>query len=96
MKKSTLKWLKLAVLTLATLGIGFAAIAFPFKLFDSLTASQMRYLFLGEMTLYFVLGMGFLFIKGKKEERKAREAARRFQKRIKFEQAQREYYDFAA
>lgn len=96
MKKKTRKIIRMLLLTVAALGIGFAAIAFPFHLFDNLTASQMRYLFLGEITLYFTVGMVFLFIRGKRDEQKAKEEARNFQKRIKFEQAKREYYDFAA
>lgn len=96
MKKITKEIIKMFVLTVASLGVGFVAIAFPFRLFDNLTAVQMRYLFFGEMTLYFTLGMIFLYAKGKKDDRKAKEEARRFQKRIKFEQAKREYYDLAA
>ncbi len=96
MNKSVKEVLKILVLSIAALGIGFAAIALPFRLFDSLSATQMRYLFIGEMALYFSVGMVFLFAKGKRAERKAKEEARRFQKRIKFEQAKREYYDLVA
>jgi len=96
MKKNLIKVLKTVLTSAAALIIGFAAIAFPFRLFDNLSAEAMRYLFIGEMALYFTVGMVFLFIKGKRQEEKEKEKARRETKRIKFEQAQKDYYDFAA
>ena len=90
------KVLKAVIMSIASLGIGFAAISLPFRLFDTLSAEGMRYLFIGELTLYFVIGMIFLAAKEKRQQKKTKEAARRFQRQIKLEQAQREYYDFAA
>ena len=96
MNKKLINVLKTLLTSAAALIAGFMAIAFPFRLFDNLSAEGMRYLFIGEMALYFTLGMIFLFIKGKREEEKEKENARRKTRRIKFEQAQKDYYDFAA
>ena len=96
MKKNIIKAIKTLLLSLVSLSVGFAAIAFPFQLFSNLSAEGMRYLFIGELTLYFIIGIAFLLIKGARDERAAKEEARKYQRRIKFEQAKRDYYDFAA
>ena len=63
MKKEWTKALKFILLTVTSRAVGYAAIAFPFKLFENLTADGMRTLFYGELALYFTVSMGFLFFK---------------------------------
>lgn len=88
------------LLSAAAIIIGFAAIAFPFKLFDNLSREGMQLLFISEIVIYFALAMIFIAVNEMKKKKaklqKEKELQRRFQRRAKFEQAQREYYDLAA
>ncbi len=88
------------LLSAAAIIIGFVAIAFPFRLFNNLSDKGMQLLFISEIVLYFLVAMTFIAVselkKKKARARKEKELQRRFQRRAKFEQAQREYYDLAA
>ena len=88
------------LLSVSAIIIGFAAVAFPFKLFDNLTREGMQLLFVSEIAIYFVLSVTFIAARELKRKKarlqKEKELQRRFQRRAKFEQAQREYYDLAA
>lgn len=95
MKKER-KFLKGILMSLMTLVTGFAALYFPFGLFKELSHRDMQIMFALELVIYIVCGLAFLYLKGRKEAEKEKEQERRFQKRAKFEQAQREYYDLAA
>ncbi len=84
------------LMSLITLAAGFAALALPFRLFTALSPEGMHILFVTEITVYLVTGAVFLIIKGKNDKEKEKNEQRRIERRAKFEQAQREYYDLAA
>ena len=94
--KKTNRLIKGLMLALSTLSAGFVAIALPFRLFSTLGGNQVRWFFVLELALYFVITMVFIVAREKAKERKRKEAERRFQRRIKFETARKEYYDLAA
>lgn len=94
--KKTKAIIKGILMSVITIGVGFIALALPFRIFTSLPQEAMHVLFITELTIYVVTGMTFLFIKGKNEKEKERNEERRRARRAKFEQAQKEYYDLAA
>ncbi len=94
--KKTNKIFKGLLLTLSSLIVAFLAISLPFKLIGDMSSAQMRGLFVTEIAVYFITFVAYVIINEKKKARLAKEKERRFQRRAKFEQAQREYYDLAA
>ncbi len=94
--KKNVRFLKGLVLAATALIIAFLAIALPFRLFDTLEPSQLRMLFLSEIAIYFCGAMFFLISKEKKQQKKLKEKEKRLERRAKFQQAQKEYYDLAA
>lgn len=94
--KNSKKIIKALIMSLITLCVGFLALSLPFKLFNDLSRRDMQIMFVLELAIYFICGIVFLSFKGKKETERVKEEQRRFQRRLKFEQAQREYYDLAA
>lgn len=87
---------KALVMSIAALTAGFAAISLPFKLFDELSADAMRYLFIGELCVYFVIAMLYIVKRERVKAKKAKEAEKRIARREKFQRAQEEYYSLAA
>ena len=94
--KKTRMILKGIMMSAVTLCVGFLALSLPFKLFNDLSRRDMQVLFITELVVYFICTIVYLSIKDKKDTEKVKEEERRIQKRAKFEQAQREYYDLAA
>ena len=88
--------LKSMLLTLASLTIGFAAIAFPFNLFKTLTSDAMHVIFISEIVIYFVLGLIFLALSDKRKQEKIKSERRHEERRQKIERVQREWIDIAA
>ena len=88
--------LKSMLLTLASLTIGFAAIAFPFNLFKTLTSDAMHVIFISEIVIYFVLGLIFLALADKRKQEKIKRERRHEERRQKIERVQREWIDIAA
>ena len=94
--KKTKAVLKGFMMSVITLGVGFFALALPFKMFAGLTSREMRLLFLAELTVYFIMGIVYLIFQDKKIKEKEKNEERRIARRAKFQQAQKEYYDLAA
>ena len=94
--KKTKTIIKGILMSAITLGVGFLALALPFRMFTELSRSEMHILFIAELAVYFVMGIAFLIFRDKKETEKARNEERRLARREKFKKAQEEYYDLAA
>ena len=94
--KKTANILKGLLISLASLTVAFLAIALPFRLFTVFDGAQLRTVFLCEVSVYFIVFMLFLVSKERKRIRKEKEQKRREARRLKFQQAQKEYYDLAA
>ena len=94
--KKAVTLFKTIIMSLGALVAGYAAISLPFKLFTRLSADGMRYLFIGELVLYFLISIAFIVAKEKSRQRKIKEAQKRVQRREKFQKAQEEYYSLAA
>ena len=79
MNKTNLKkGITAALISIAGLAVGFALMMFPFRLFDSLSETEMKILFAAELAIYFTIGSCFFLAreKSKKKEQKRREKER--------------------
>lgn len=56
--------------SIATLAMGFTAMAAPFHLFNELTRGEMRILFAAEIIIYFTIICAVMLTKEKKAQRK--------------------------
>ncbi len=70
MKKSIINITKSILVSLSTLVVGFIAISLPFNLFNTLTAKEMRIIFLCEVIVYSIMFALFFLVKEKKEEKR--------------------------
>ena len=84
------------LMSTVTLGVGFLALALPFRMFTGLSAEEMHILFVAELAVYFVTGIVYLIFQDRKQKEKEKNEERRIARRAKFQQAQKEYYDLAA
>lgn len=79
MNKTNLKkGITAALISIAGLAVGFALMMFPFRLFDSLSDTEMKILFAAELAIYFTIGTCFFLAreKSKKKEQEKREKER--------------------
>ncbi len=88
--------LKSALLTLSSLAVGFAAIAFPFNLFSTLTSDAMHVVFISEIIIYFFVAMIFLVVADKKKQRRIKLEQRHEKRKAKIERVKTDWIDIAA
>ena len=88
--------LKSAALSIASLTVGFIAISFPFRLFDTLTGDAMHIIFISEILIYSLIGALFLVVKEKKKQEEIKNEKRHELRRKKIEQVKRDWIDIAA
>ena len=88
--------IKSALLTLASLIIGFIAIAVPFNLFYTLTSEAMHIVFIAEIIIYFLVSMFFLIAYDKKKQEKIKLENRHKERLQKIECVKRDWIDIAA
>ncbi|MBQ9532095.1 MAG: hypothetical protein IJR70_08480 [Eubacterium sp.] len=88
--------IKSALLTLASLIIGFIAIAVPFNLFNTLTSEAMHIVFIAEIIIYFLVSMFFLIAYDKKKQEKIKLENRHKERLQKIECVKRDWIDIAA
>ncbi len=87
--------LRSILLTLASLTIGFIAIAFPFNLFKTLNGDAIHLVFIFEIILYFIISMIFLAVSDKRKQEKIKNERRHEERKLKIERVQREWIDIA-
>lgn len=61
------------LISISTILVGFTAMALPFKLFNELSKTEMRVLFLAEVIIYFSIFSLYFIIKENKKENKRKE-----------------------
>lgn len=83
-------------LTVSALVAGFFAIAVPFRIFDTLSASGVRILFAVEIILYVSTALIFLAIQDKKNKQRAKEKARLEKRELKVREVVDNWYNIAA
>ena len=88
--------LKSVALSAASLTVGFIAISFPFRLFDTLTGDAMHIVFISELIIYSLIGAIFLVVKDKRKQEKIKKERRHELRRKKIEQVKRDWIDIAA
>ena len=95
MKRKT-SFIKSILLTIASLIIGFIAIAFPFNLFSALSSEAMHIVFISEIIIYFSISMVFLALKDRKAKEKEKLEKRHQQRREKIQRVKTDWIDIAA
>lgn len=91
--KNILKGISLSI---GSLIAGFVALALPFRIFDFLSADGVRMLFVAELTVYFVVGMVFLAIKDKNDQKKKKQRQQHYERQQKINRVIDEWYNIAA
>lgn len=92
-KKDLLKGI---VISIITLGAGYAAMIIPFNLFLTVSKDGQRIFFLIELCVYLTVGTIFLLIQDKKEKQIQKEKARHKEREKKIEDVKENWYNIAA
>ncbi len=71
--------LNILLISALTISIGFISMALPFRLFDTLTQLQMRFLLAGEIAVYFCIFSAYFGGREAKAQRRARDEKLRAQ-----------------
>lgn len=91
-----MKFIKGLLLSLASLVVGFTAIALPFRLFDGLSGDALHLVFFAESTIYFLMGITFLVAFEKKKRNKEKSKRRQALRNEKIKRYQEEWVNLAA
>lgn len=83
-------------LSMMSLGVGFLAIAIPFRIFDNLSGSGIKILFAVELMLYIGTALIFLAVQDRKNQQKKKEAQRHEKRQLKIKDVQENWYNIAA
>lgn len=92
-KKDLLKGI---VISIITLGAGYAAMIIPFNLFLTVSKDGQRIFFLIELCVYLTVGTIFLLIQDKKEKQIQKEKARHKEREKKIKDVKENWYNIAA
>lgn len=84
------------LISIASLIVGFFAIAFPFSFFENLSSNQMTVLFATEIIVYTGVGMIFLVLKQIEENKKEKAIQKQRKQRIEIKQFQDDWFDLVA
>lgn len=84
------------LISIASLIVGFFAIAFPFNFFENLSSNQMTVLFATEIIVYTGVGMIFLVAKQIEEDKKEKAIQKQRKQRIEIKQFQDDWFDLVA
>lgn len=83
-------------LSVISLGVCFIALAAPFQLFNEMSSSGIKILFLCEIAAYSVIALICLVIKDKKEQKKQRQRKKQLKRNEKIKKMQNEWMNIAA
>lgn len=92
-KKDLLKGI---VISIITLGAGYAAMIIPFNLFLTVSKDGQRIFFIIELCVYLTVGTIFLLIQDKKEKQIQKEKARHKEREKKINDVKENWYNIAA
>lgn len=90
------KFLKGLILSVSALTVGFFAISLPFHLFDELSGGAMSVVFIAELVIYLAIGLVFLVIKDKTQQKKIKTAQRHIKRQEKIKECQENWINIAA
>lgn len=90
------KFIKGLLLSVSSLAVGFFAISLPFHLFDELSSSAMSIVFIAELIIYLAIGLGFLVVKEKRQQKKIKAQQRHIKRQQQIKDCCENWINIAA
>lgn len=96
MKNNIKKLIYGILLSVLSLGVGFFALAVPFQLFNELSNFGIKLLFVCEIVAYIIIGLVFLVVKDKNNQKRAKKRKKQLERKEKVKKMQEEWLNLAA